>query len=60
MGWERGGGGVELKLQRDRGVGVEEVVGVRGDDSLQRFGCEGKIKNSEVAGWRAELREGFF
>lgn len=51
---------MELKLQRDRGVGVEEVVGVRGDDSLQRFGCEGKIKNSEVAGWRAELREGFF
>lgn len=35
-------------------------MGVHRDDSLQRFGCEGKIKNSEVAGWGAELREGFF
>lgn len=28
----------------------EEVVGVHIDDSLQRFGCEGKVKNSKVAG----------
>lgn len=30
--------------------GGEEVVGVHRDDSLERFGSEGKVKNSEVVG----------
>lgn len=44
-------GEVEFKLQGEWGVsGWEEVVGVHIDDSLERFGCEGKVKNSEVVG----------
>lgn len=44
-------GEVEFKLQGEWGVsGWEEVVGVHIDDSTERFGCEGKVKNSEVVG----------
>lgn len=38
-------------MQGEWGVsGWEEVVGVHRDDSLERFGCERKVKNSEVVG----------
>lgn len=32
------------------GVDGEEAVGVHTDDSSERFGCEGKVKNSKVVG----------
>lgn len=39
----------------------EEVVGVHIDDSLEKFGCEGKVKNNKSSWrWVAELRGGFF
>lgn len=43
---------MELKWQREwrAASGGEEVVGVHRDDSLERFGCEGKVKNSDVVG----------
>lgn len=43
--------GVGIETAEGNGVsGWEEVVGVHVDDSSGRFGCEGKVKNSEGVG----------